>query len=302
MLDPATSGPPRRSGFSPEGSNCVFKTVLVCLYPFYLPAADGDVAVACSSVALLIQDNRPSGPVETDLVGRMVGYGIAALDNLRLSMQPGLSDSKILQYRAGAVALGRSAEQCRKTLDALQAKRRLRNQAAAAHPMPAAPHPAPVAPLSPSAPQRPSAPPPETPPAQPQAAAPRDAGVSRGLSRYSAVSPPHASAIAVSPPASPSQAGASAPKPALPATAGPPEPGPRHPMPPDAASSHAASVVEGDPEFAIDVEVMQRNTHAMLADLQALAKQFGHDAPEAMLAQMALERAPPGQLRGAASA
>jgi hypothetical protein len=284
--DPGASNLPRRSGYSPDATNCLFATILSYLYPFYALAADGDIAAACTAVALLIKDNRPSGPVETDLAGRLVGYGIAAIDNLRLSLQPGLSDTKILQYRAGAVALGRSAEQCRKRLDAMQAERRVRHGAVASRPVP-------IAPPSPSVPPRPSAPPRESPPAQPHASAPSVSAGSPPASPSPAVALPPASAA---PPAS-----------ALPATGplpligAPLQPVVRLLTPGDPACAYPDSMVEGDPAFAVDIEVMKRNTHAMLADLQARAKQFGHDAPEALLAQMTLERGPPGQLQSAAA-
>jgi hypothetical protein len=45
------------------------------------------------------------------------------MDNLRLSMKPGLSDSLVLRYRCNAVTLSRSADQARTMLEALQAGR-----------------------------------------------------------------------------------------------------------------------------------------------------------------------------------
>jgi hypothetical protein len=89
---------------------------------------------------------------------------------------------------------------------------------------------------------------------------------------------------------------------ALAPTSAPLQPVARHPAAADPASAYPESKVEGDPAFAIDIEVMKRNTQAMLADLQARAKQFGHDAPEALVAQMALGRGPPGQFGNAAAA
>ena len=45
------------------------------------------------------------------------------MDNLRLSMKPDMSDTKILRYRSNAIALSRAGEQCRKILEAMQANR-----------------------------------------------------------------------------------------------------------------------------------------------------------------------------------
>jgi hypothetical protein len=146
-------------------------------------------------------------------VGRLVGLSAAAMDNLRLSMQADLSDTKVLQYRGNAVALGRLAEQCRKVLETMQTKRQ---QSAATRPMPQ-PLPAPVAPPQPALPPR------GMPPAQPQ------------------------------------------------------------------PSAYPASMVEGDPEFAYDLETINRNVYAIVSDLQARARELGPEASEASIARTVLE-------------
>jgi hypothetical protein len=200
------------------------------MLPFYLAGAGGDAATVHALMLELIEAYHATTAAERDLVGRLVSFSAAAMDNLRLSMRPDLSDRKILQYRANAVALNRSAEQCRKTLDAMQTKREQPNELAAmTHPMP---HPRPP----PISPPRPSSPPREMPPAQ-----------------------PHASS--------------------------------------QTAFAYPGSTVEGDPEFACDLETMKRNTRAMLADLQAIVKDLDPETPETSAAQAALARnrpIPPG--------
>ncbi|MDR3533298.1 MAG: hypothetical protein P4L90_22410 [Rhodopila sp.] len=202
---------------SPEAiadtADCLFSTILGFMLPFYLAGARGNPKVARDAILELIDAYDAATPAELDLVGRLIGFSAASMDNLRLSMRPDLSDTKVLQYRSNAVALGRLAEQCRKVLDAIQTKREKEERKAASMPRPA---PAPVAP-----------------PRQP--------------------TPPHAK-----PPAQLK------------------------------AETHHVSTVEGDPEFVIDIEAMKHNAHAMLADLQARAKEMGAEAPEASIAHAAM--------------
>jgi hypothetical protein len=155
-LDPA-SDPASR----PDTTDCLFSTILGFMVPFYLAGSGGDRGAAAGAVVELVASYVAATAPELDIVGRLVGFGAAAMDNLRLSMQAGLPDAKVLQYRGNAVALGRLAEQCRKVLEAMQTRRR---KAAASRPMPR-PRPAPVAPPSQPLPPR------DMPPAQPKASA-----------------------------------------------------------------------------------------------------------------------------------
>ncbi len=203
-------------------ADCLFTTILGFTLPFYLTGAAGNPEVARTAILELINVYDPANAAELDLVGRLTGFGAAAMDNLRRSMQSGLSDAKVLHYRANAVALARMAEQGRKLLETMQAKRARRPQhVAMAQPMPL-PKPTPVVPPRPTPPPRQAPPPPPRPPAQ------------------------------------------------------------------------AAAAVEADPEFAIDIEVMKRNAHAMIADLRARAQDLGLAAPEASGAHLAGQRGPTG--------
>jgi hypothetical protein len=130
--------------------DCLFITILGAIVPFHLVGNDGDVATIQAAVLELVEGYAAANAPELDLVGRMIGFGTAVMDNLRLSARSGLSDSKILRYRSNAIALNRSAEQCRKTLEAMQAKRLQHDETAtvplpvrAAAPTPSQPHPLP---------------------------------------------------------------------------------------------------------------------------------------------------------------
>lgn len=79
--------------------------------------------MANAAIRELIQAYNASTATELDLAGRIVGFSVAAMDNLRLSMKPGLSDTLVLRYRCNAVTLSRSADQARMMLEALPAGR-----------------------------------------------------------------------------------------------------------------------------------------------------------------------------------
>ena len=144
--------------------NCVYATICGFLLPFFLLAAGGNLDAARAAVLELIDAHHPGSPTELDLVGRLIGFSTAALDNLRLSMGDGLSDTKVLRYRSNAVSLSRAAEQARKILQALQENRentiKIPRPAVVAAPNPATPAPkpdlprlaAPVGPVTPGVP------------------------------------------------------------------------------------------------------------------------------------------------------
>jgi hypothetical protein len=229
--DQSPSCPPSSHDPSPQALSeppskpidCLFATILGVLLPFHLAAAGADPGLARAAIIQLIDAYQSATAAELDQVGRMLGFSAAAMDNLRLSMRSGLSDRKVLQYRANAVALSRIAEQCRKTLEVMQTKREQPGETAA---MPH-PQPMPVSKPAPFAPLPPAAPPPSAPPAQAQPAA------------------------------------------------------------------RPVSAVEGDPEFATDIGSMQRNTRAMLADLQMMMRDLESEAPASPDTPIVPERSQP---------
>ena len=94
------------------------------LLPFFLAGAGGDSSAARAAIREMVEEYAAATATELDLVGRIIGFSVMATDNLRLSMKPDLSDTKVLRYRSNAVALSRASEQCRKMLEALQANRK----------------------------------------------------------------------------------------------------------------------------------------------------------------------------------
>jgi hypothetical protein len=108
------------------GTDCIFATLLGFMLPFFLAGAGGDQAIATAAIRELIDAYNAGSATELDLVGRIIGFSTAAMDNLRLSMTPGMSDSKVLRYRSNAVTLCRSSDAARNLLDALQAGREVK--------------------------------------------------------------------------------------------------------------------------------------------------------------------------------
>jgi len=110
-------------------SDCISQTILDFMLPFFLAAAGGDADLARAAIFELLDAYNAVTTPELDLAGRIIIFSTAAMDDLRLSMSdPQMSDTKKLRYRSNAVALSRSAEQCRKVLEAMQAKRQATNQ------------------------------------------------------------------------------------------------------------------------------------------------------------------------------
>jgi hypothetical protein len=103
--------------------DCLYATICGFLIPFFLAGAGGSREAARAAILELINAYHPATVTELDLVGRIVGFSIVAMDNLRLSMEDGLSAAKVLRYRSNAVSLSRASEQARAILTAIQAKR-----------------------------------------------------------------------------------------------------------------------------------------------------------------------------------
>jgi hypothetical protein len=153
---PAAAPPTAATPTAAEITACISATIVGFVAPFFLAGAKGSEPVAAAAIRELIDAHHPGTPTEFDLVGRIVGFSIAAMDNLRLSMATGLSNARVLRYRGNAVTLCRSSDTARKMLDALKAGQEVtrdvpRPSIAAAPPAPklVPPNPVPPNPVSP---------------------------------------------------------------------------------------------------------------------------------------------------------
>jgi hypothetical protein len=109
-------------------TDCIIATIVGFMLPFFLAGAGGNQDVAKAAIRELLDAYNAGTPTELDLAGRIVGFSIVAMDNLRLSMAPDLSDTKVLRYRCNAVTLSRSSDTARKMLDALKAGREVKRE------------------------------------------------------------------------------------------------------------------------------------------------------------------------------
>jgi hypothetical protein len=106
----------------PSAFDCILGNILEFMLPFFLVSAGGNAGLARTAIKELINAYQASTPAELDLVGRIIGFSIAAMDNLRLSMASDLSATKVLRYRCNAATLSRSSDQALKILEAVQAR------------------------------------------------------------------------------------------------------------------------------------------------------------------------------------
>lgn len=129
-------------------TNCLYATIIGFLLPFFLAGAGGDAQLAEAAIGTLIDAYSPNSPTELDLAGRIIGFSIAAMDNLRLSAGPDLSDAKLLRYRSNAATLGRGSIQARKMLEAVQAGEVVKQEIPRPSVAAAPPAPKPVRPVN----------------------------------------------------------------------------------------------------------------------------------------------------------
>jgi hypothetical protein len=108
----------------PTAVDVIFENILEFLLPFFLSSAGGNADLGRCAIQAMAEAHDAATVTELDLVGRILGFSVVAMDNLRLSMSKGMSDNKILRYRSNAVALSRAGEQCRIILEVVQAKRK----------------------------------------------------------------------------------------------------------------------------------------------------------------------------------
>jgi len=106
-----------------DAVDVIFENILAFLLPFFLFAAGSEAALARSAIRELAEAYDAATVTELELVGRILGFSVVAMDNLRLSMAQGMSDNKKLRYRSNAVALSRAGDRCREILDIVQSHR-----------------------------------------------------------------------------------------------------------------------------------------------------------------------------------
>jgi hypothetical protein len=100
----------------PNPSDILLALIVALLAPMFLCVTAGDIAVARRAAHETVNAYRAKDHADLIAVAQIIGYGLAALGSLSLSMEDDLSLSMTLRLRANANALNRSAEQNRRAI------------------------------------------------------------------------------------------------------------------------------------------------------------------------------------------
>src|SRR4051812_18777819 len=105
-------------------SDLLFSILVTFLTPLFLGGATGNYDVATAQAAAIesVRSFRIRGAWDLIKVVQIVGFGIAALGSIDLSMREDLSLSMVLRCRSNANALQRSSDRAEARLEAAQAQ------------------------------------------------------------------------------------------------------------------------------------------------------------------------------------
>jgi hypothetical protein len=104
----------------PAGSDFLLSLIVTLIAPIFYGVTGGDVALARLAALETVNDYRARNNADLLVVAQIVGFGLAALGSLSLSMAEDLSLSMILRFRGNAMSCNRAAEQNRRARRALQ--------------------------------------------------------------------------------------------------------------------------------------------------------------------------------------
>jgi hypothetical protein len=104
MTDPDPAAP----------SNVLLSLIATLLAPAFLAVTNGDLSLARIAAIHTIADYRARNHADLIAVAQIIGFGLAALGSLSMSMDDDISLSMTLRLRGNAVACNRAAEQNRK--------------------------------------------------------------------------------------------------------------------------------------------------------------------------------------------
>ncbi|WP_428487896.1 hypothetical protein [Rhodopila sp.] len=92
--------------------------VVTLLTPMFLIDSGGDLTFARMAALETVNSYSARDPMELITIARIIGFGLAALGSLALSMADDTPPLMMLRWRCNANALNRSAEQSRRALQA----------------------------------------------------------------------------------------------------------------------------------------------------------------------------------------
>jgi hypothetical protein len=91
--------------------------IVTLLAPIFLGVTNGDLNLARKAAFDTVATYRATNQADLIAIAQIIGFGLAALGSLSLSMTGDPSPSMVLRLRGNANALNRSAEQNRRALD-----------------------------------------------------------------------------------------------------------------------------------------------------------------------------------------
>jgi hypothetical protein len=97
-------------------ADILMNLIVALLAPMFLGAAAGDIGFARRAAIETVNAYRIRNNADLIAVAQIIGFGLAALGSLSLSMLDEISLAMTLRLRGNAVALNRSAEQNRRAL------------------------------------------------------------------------------------------------------------------------------------------------------------------------------------------
>jgi hypothetical protein len=97
-------------------SNILMALIITLLAPMFLGVTAGDINNARLAAIETVNAYRARNHADLIAIGQIIGFGLAALGSLSLSMEDDISLSMVLRLRGNANALNRSAEQNRRAL------------------------------------------------------------------------------------------------------------------------------------------------------------------------------------------
>lgn len=101
--------------------------IIAFLAPVFLSASGGNIAFARMAARETVNAYRIENQADLLSVAQVIGFGLAALSSLSLSMEDGLSLSMTLRLRGNAVSLNRAAERNRRALKEIRPSSASRN-------------------------------------------------------------------------------------------------------------------------------------------------------------------------------
>jgi hypothetical protein len=97
-------------------TDILMNLVVACLAPMFLSVTSGDINFARMAAIETVNAYRARDHMDLIAIAQIIGFGLAALGSLSLSMADDISLAMTLRLRGNANALNRSAEQNRRAL------------------------------------------------------------------------------------------------------------------------------------------------------------------------------------------